>query len=211
MPRTESPRLTVLTVALASVFASALAQAQRPRADAGAASPEAGAALRSTAANEMANSFNRTTQSGNEGASLGSGAGPSQAAGPQGELRGPTEPTPDQITGPITAADAARIVRAMMPQLQPCYETARHANPRLSGRLELRFTIARDGRVSRAQAYGMPEAPDVATCLAGVLQRTHFPRPEGGDLQLFYPVTFEPPAPPPRPAGRRGAPTAPRH
>ena len=125
---------------------------------------------------------------------IGSGQAPSTATGPSGELAGSSTPPPGEIVGPIGPGDAARLIRAAMPRLQPCYDRALATHPGLHGRLELRFTIQRRGRVIHAVAVGMPEAPEVGTCLVDVLRQTTFPVPENGTLQLFYPLQFNPPA-----------------
>lgn len=128
-----------------------------------------------------------------QGSSVGSGSGPTSATGPVGELRGDTAPPPDAITGPIGPSDVARIMQIQMPHLRPCYDNARATHPQLAGRVEVRFTIGRDGHVTAATASGLPDAPEVATCVATTLRATVFPQPEGGSLQSIYPIMFQPP------------------
>jgi hypothetical protein len=115
------------------------------------------------------------------------------------------------ITGPIGPSDAARLVRAQMPRLRVCYERVRATRPTLAGRIELRFTIGRDGQVTQATASGMPDTPEIASCVADALRQTTFPRPEGDSLQLVYPLMFvpEPTAAPARPRPRGRTPGAP--
>ncbi|MEI8256426.1 MAG: AgmX/PglI C-terminal domain-containing protein [Deltaproteobacteria bacterium] len=127
------------------------------------------------------------------GASVGNGSAPTTATGPIGELRGATTPAPGTITGPIGPGDVARLMQVEMPRLRPCYETARATHPQLAGRLDVRFTIGRDGRVTQASASGLPDAPDVAVCVAALLRQTTFPIPQGGSLQFIYPLVFQPP------------------
>ena len=142
---------------------------------------------------------------------VGSGTAPTAGNGPIGELRGNTAPAPDAaITGPIGPSDVARIMQAQMPRLRPCYETARATHPQLAGRLDVRFTLGRDGHVTQAAAYGMADAPEVATCVADTLRQTTFPQPQGGSLQFIYPIMFQPPAPV-RARGRGARPTTPAH
>lgn len=141
-----------------------------------------------------------------QGGSVGAGNAAATTSGPSTELRGASAsgPAPDQITGPIGPGDAARLVQAQMPRIRPCYETARAANPRLAGRVEVRFTIGRDGHVTQAIANGLPEAPEVATCVANALRATVFPQPENGSLPIIYPINFAPPPVIPT-RGRRAA------
>lgn len=133
---------------------------------------------------------------------------------PDSELRGSTGPAPGEIdmTHPIGAADVARIVRAYEPRLRPCYDRARATRPTLAGRVNMRFVIGRDGTLSNVDVTGLPEAPEVATCVREELQRSVFPRPESGTLPFATGMNFAPPVPATPPRGRgRGARPAPRH
>ncbi len=130
---------------------------------------------------------------------------------PDTELRGSAGPAPGEIdmTHPIGPGDVARIVRAYEPRFRPCYDRARAARPALAGRVNMRFVITRTGELSNVEVTGMPEAPDVATCIRGELQQAHFPRPESGTLPFAYGMNFTPPAPPPNARGRGRIPRAP--
>ncbi|MBL8685701.1 MAG: AgmX/PglI C-terminal domain-containing protein [Myxococcales bacterium] len=140
-----------------------------------------------------------------QAANVGSGSSPTESRGPSGELRGTTDDHPEAITGPITEADAARVVRSKMSQLQPCYDRARTADRRLGAvRVNLRLTIERDGRLRPPQVNAVPANPAIVTCLTTALSAMTFPRPATAPLVLQYPLQFAPPATPPRrPAGRR--------
>ena len=132
---------------------------------------------------------------------------------PDAELRGSSGPAPGEIdmNRPIGAADVARIVRAYEPRLRPCYDRARATRPALAGRVNMRFVIGRDGTLNNVDVTGLPEAPEVATCVREELQRSVFPRPESGTLPFATGMNFTPPpATPPRGRGR-GARPAPRH
>ncbi len=134
---------------------------------------------------------------------LSAGAAPSGSTGPGSQLRADEPATADAPIGPIGPGDAARLVSAQMPRLRPCYERALPTHRTLAGRVELRFTIASDGRVSQSRAYGLPEAPEVATCLADVIRATTFPRPANGTLPFIFPLTFAPPVAAPHARSRR--------
>lgn len=124
--------------------------------------------------------------------------------GPTGSLSGPAGPPPGEITGPIGPTDAARVMQSQIDRLRPCYDRARATRPTLAGRIEMRVTINRVGSVTQASADGMPDAPDVAPCIAAALRGLSFPRPEGNTLTLIHPITFVPPPAPPRAAPARG-------
>jgi hypothetical protein len=132
-----------------------------------------------------------------------------ESTGPTAALRGPAAPMPGEGHGPIGPADMPLLIRAQMPRLRPCYDRARARHHGLMGRVELRFTIAADGRVTQAAAYGLPEAPEVATCLSSALRETAFPRPQSAPLATVYAMMFTPEAAAPR-HGHAAAP-APAH
>lgn len=132
---------------------------------------------------------------------------------PDTELRGSAGPAPGEIdmNHPIGPGDVARILRAYEPRFRPCYDRARTAHPALAGRVNMRFVVTRTGSLSNVEVTGMPEAPDVATCIRGELEQAHFPRPESGTLPFASGMNFTPPAPPPNACGRGRAPRAPSH
>lgn len=166
---------------VALLAAPALAQQAHPRVDPGASSAPHDA---------VPGHFHESGVAA--GTSIGNGRAPTTASGPVGELRGNTAPPPGEITGPIGPSDVARLMQIQLPRLRPCYETARSTHPQLAGRVDVRFRIGRDGRVTEASASGLPDAPDVATCVAAVLRGTTFPVPQGGSLQFSYPLMFQP-------------------
>lgn len=139
-----------------------------------------------------------------QAANVGSGTSPTESHGPNAQLRGADDSHPEAITGPITEADAARVIRSKMAQLQPCYDQARTADRRLGAvRANLRLTIERDGRLRSPSVAVMPVNPTLATCLTTALGAMTFPRPATAPLVLQYPLMFTPPAvAPPRRGGR---------
>jgi hypothetical protein len=139
-----------------------------------------------------------------QAANVGSGSAPTESHGPNAQLRGSDDSHPEAITGPITEADAARVIRSKMPQLQPCYDQARAADRRLGAvRATLRITIERDGRLRSPSVTVMPVNPTLATCLTTALAAMTFPRPATAPLVLQYPLTFVPPTLAPRRGARR--------
>ncbi len=132
---------------------------------------------------------------------------------PETELRGSAGPAPGEIdmTHPIGPGDVARIVRAYEPRFRPCYDRARASRPALAGRVNMRFVVTRTGDLSGVEVSGIPEAPEVATCIRTELQQAHFPRPESGPLPFAYGMNFTPPAPPPRGRPRGGRPPRASH
>lgn len=129
--------------------------------------------------------------------------------GPAGNLRGSTTPEPGAIdlSQPIGPGDVARIVRSQEPRFRPCYDRARATRPTLAGRIAMRFVVGRTGALTGVDVTGIPQAPEVATCIRGELAQLHLPRPQDGVLPFSYAMNFSPPPPPPR--GRGRAPRAP--
>lgn len=134
-----------------------------------------------------------------QAANVGSGSSPTESRSPNSELRGSGDDHPEAITGPITEADAARVIRSKMPQLQPCYDRARTADRRLGAvRANLRLTIERDGRLRAPTVAVNPANPEMVTCLTTALAAMTFPRPATAPLVLQYPLQFTPPVAAPR-------------
>lgn len=137
------------------------------------------------------------------------GSGEVITRGPQGQLRGGVEPPPDAVdmSRPVGPGEVARIVRSRDPQFRVCYDRGRGRVRALQGRINLRFVLKRDGTVDQLDVSGLPEAPEVATCIRENLTTLRLPRPEGGTLVINMGMNFSPPpAPPPRrgrPAPRR--------
>jgi hypothetical protein len=138
-------------------------------------------------------------------ANIGTGNAPTESRGPTTQPRGVTDHHPEEIQGPISEADAARVIRSKMPQLQPCYTQALAANRRLGPvRVSVQLTIERDGHLRPPSLQSTPANPAMLTCLTGAFSSMTFPRPATAPLILRYPLMFAPPvapsaAPPARP------------
>lgn len=131
---------------------------------------------------------------------------------PTSALRGSTGPAPGDIdmSTPIGPGDVARILRSQDFRFRPCYERALPTHRNLAGRVVLSFTIDRAGHLQRPAAAGMPEAPEVASCIQEQLRLTRFPPPSSGTLPFVFPMNFTPPVvrgraarPPARPTPAR--------
>jgi len=100
-----------------------------------------------------------------------------------------------EATGGADAMDVARVESLMRGQLggiTSCYERALRNNLTLSGRVDVRFTLSDSGRASVVEARGMPEAPEVGSCIASAIRRLAFPQPAGGAGAFTFPFTFAP-------------------
>ncbi len=139
-------------------------------------------------------------------ANVDTGRAPTESRAPTAQLRGVTDDRPEEIRGPISEADAARVMRSKMPALQPCYTQALAANRRLGAvRVTVQLTIERDGRLRSPALQSTPALPALVTCLTTTLAAMTFPRPATAPLILRYPLMFAPPiaAATPAPPRRR--------
>ncbi len=135
---------------------------------------------------------------------VGSGGAPTDSHGPSSQLIGTTDDHPEEIRGPISAADAARVFRSKMPLFQPCYTNAREVRPM---RVSVRLSVQRDGHVTNISMSANPPSPAVQACLQTALQAMIFPTPTAAPLVLVYPLQFAPPVR--GPVTGRGRPTTP--
>jgi TonB family protein len=91
----------------------------------------------------------------------------------------------------LTMEGARKVVKKNGGQVKYCYEKALEETPGLSGRLEVRMTIAETGRVSEAKVTSSNLPPAVDTCVVAKVKRWEFTRPVG-DMVLEYPFVFSP-------------------
>ena len=85
------------------------------------------------------------------------------------------------------------IVRTHYDAFRHCYEAGLGRNPRLTGRIAVRFVIARDGHVSRSSIAGNTLTDcRVAACVRDAFRSLSFPPPEGGVVTVVYPIMLEP-------------------
>jgi outer membrane biosynthesis protein TonB len=92
-----------------------------------------------------------------------------------------------------------RYIRRNIDKIQLCYEQELPGDPKLAGKVTVRFTIGADGKVIQASAAGMPP---VDACVAAVISTIEFPPPRGGGIvNVNYPFIFQQadPGPPPAP------------
>ncbi|MFT3691596.1 MAG: AgmX/PglI C-terminal domain-containing protein [Kofleriaceae bacterium] len=94
------------------------------------------------------------------------------------------------IKGSIDKAAIRAEVRKNKPAIAKCYETALQKKPDLAGTVQAQFTIDKAGKVMNATAFGVD--PGVATCVAKVIEKMAFPKPNGGGIVVVnYPFAFK--------------------
>ena len=93
----------------------------------------------------------------------------------------------------IDQAKLAAFVKARMGLIKACYENALKRNPKLKGKIAVRFTILETGGLADVvAAQNSLGAPEVAACIVNTMRswRTQF-RPSG-PVTVEYPFVFQP-------------------
>lgn len=128
-----------------------------------------------------------------------SGLGPGSGIGGIGVGPGPPHPggvpkvrITKPMVGPSPSMDPAvirRLIRQRLAEVRRCYEEALTRDPKLQGKLVLRFAIETDGSVVDA---GVEQGVDatVDDCVKAVFESMSFPRPKGGRVVVSYPLVF---------------------
>jgi hypothetical protein len=134
-------------------------------------------------------------QYGNEFGPGGSGLGAdrrldssSQEAGPQpGVERG--NPI---ILGALDRSQIDQVVKSHLEQIRFCYDGGLNKNPKLFGKIVVKFVTAKNGSVSSAQTeVSTMKSPIVEECVNKEFLRMEFPLPEGGGIVIVkYPFVF---------------------
>ena len=98
-----------------------------------------------------------------------------------------------EVNGRLPPEVIQRIVRQNFGRFRLCYENGMRNNPSLQGRVSVKFVIDRTGGVSTTQDGGS-DLPDqsVISCVVRGFGNLSFPQPEGGIVQVTYPIIFNP-------------------
>lgn len=146
----------------------------------------------------------RGTGAGGGGNSLGIGGlgthGHGRGTGGYGNIdlggrgKGTTRIVPGRtiIKGSLSKAEIGRVIRRNLARFKYCYEKQLNANPNLSGKISVYFTIAPTGAVAQASVRetSMNEA-NVENCVVKVMRSLKFPKPRGGGIVVVtYPFVF---------------------
>ena len=137
---------------------------------------------------ELGNSFGST--SGDRGDIGGKGRPSGTHQGKPPSIRMASGTT---VSGRMPQEVIQRIVRQNYGRFRMCYESGLRNNPNLSGRVNVRFAIGRDGSVSSANGSGS-DLPDnsVVDCVVRAYYNLSFPAPSGGIVTVVYPINFSP-------------------
>jgi hypothetical protein len=113
------------------------------------------------------------------------------AASETGSSRGDAYAGAATDSGRLAPGVIQRVVRQNFSHMRACYERGLKANPKLSGKITVRFVIALDGGVASAESKDadMPD-PEVVHCVVSAMKSLVFPQPEGGVVNVVYPIVF---------------------
>jgi hypothetical protein len=98
------------------------------------------------------------------------------------------------VNGRLPPEVIQRIVRQRMGRIRLCYDRGLTTNPKLEGRVAVRYVIGRDGSTTSVASGGsdMPD-PAVVSCVLEAFRGLTYPQPEAGIVTVVYPIVFSPP------------------
>jgi hypothetical protein len=117
------------------------------------------------------------------------------AGGGAPKSRGPNVRPGDtsSVNGRLPPEVIQRVIRQNFVRFRACYERGLQVDPKLAGKVTVRFEIAPDGSVS-AVSKGESTLPnkDVVACVTSAFMTISFPQPDGGKVSVIYPLVFTP-------------------
>lgn len=98
-----------------------------------------------------------------------------------------------KVSGRLPPEVIRWIVRRNFNRFKACYEDGLRTNPKLEGRVAVRFTIERSGEITDVSVASadLPN-PAVIACVKRTFASLSFPKPEGGYIVVTYPLVFSP-------------------
>jgi hypothetical protein len=100
------------------------------------------------------------------------------------------------VNGRLPPEVIQRIVRQNFGRFRLCYENGLRADPKLAGKITVKFEIDRSGAVSKVSDGGSDlKSPQVIACVLRGFGNLSFPQPESGTVSVVYPITFSPASP----------------
>jgi Ca-activated chloride channel family protein len=125
------------------------------------------------------------------------GAGYDRGAGGLGARRAERAPMiksgAAMVKGNLSKEVIRRIVHRHLNELKACYNALLSANPGLSGKVVVRFTITQSGAVAAvAVTESTMNDKKMEECLVTAIEQWQFPKVEGGGIVVVtYPFVFE--------------------
>ena len=118
--------------------------------------------------------------------------GPGETSPPVVEKTTPRQTPPAPEAGRVDPEATRRVVRSHLGEIRTCHERGRMDDPGLAGRVVVRITIGRGGRVTSAViASSNLDTPSVEKCITSAVQKWTFPAPGGaGTAVIEYPFVL---------------------
>jgi hypothetical protein len=96
--------------------------------------------------------------------------------------------------GQIEDALVTKVFRRHRARMSDCYERIARGAPDLHGQVEVRFTIALNGRVEEAEITGnTTQSEPLGICITSRILRLRFPVPQGGVVAFSWTMELAPP------------------
>jgi hypothetical protein len=99
------------------------------------------------------------------------------------------------ILGALDKSLIDRVIKRNMNQIKYCYSRQLSVNPKLNGKIVVKFVISGDGSVSKANTHSstMTGGGAVQSCMNNQFLNFQFPEPKGGGIVIAkYPFLFTP-------------------
>lgn len=99
----------------------------------------------------------------------------------------------ESVHGGLSRGEVGHAVFAERRKIRACYQTALVINPRLSGRVVLKWQISASGSVTSIQLVSSDvNQPSLESCVMAVLRATKFPlNPKNEPTKVLYPFVFK--------------------
>jgi hypothetical protein len=112
--------------------------------------------------------------------------------GPERRVTAVVKSEAPAVDGSLDPGVITREVRARMGAIKACYERALKRNPKLSGKISMRWTITPAGTVQGVDVDSdtMGDS-EVANCIKALIARWRFPAPQGGAVEVNFPFVFQ--------------------
>jgi hypothetical protein len=96
------------------------------------------------------------------------------------------------IIGALDKALVDAVVERHMNQIKNCYQQELTKNPKLDGKVKIKFVISKNGSVARTLVESSTmNNKAVESCISGRFLRMEFPEPKGGGIVIVkYPFEF---------------------
>jgi hypothetical protein len=143
--------------------------------------PQASGETRTAAAGEGQNDYGYKYETD----PLSKSAQQAAASNPRPDTRDPE--------GRLAPEVIQNVVRQNFGRFRTCYEAGLQRNPKLQGKVTVKYVIGLDGTTQMTADEGsdIPD-PQVVQCVVAGFAQLSYPPPQGGYVTVVYPVEFAP-------------------